>query len=122
MKNVINWFEIPATDFERAVGFYEKVFDTTLTRESMDGAQMGIFPHKEPATGGAVTKMTTLEPGNSGTLIYLDAAPDVDPVLSRVKANGGQVTMGKTFICDEVGYIGVFIDSEGNRVGVHAPK
>ncbi len=122
MKNVINWFEIPAADFERAVGFYEKVFDVTLERQSMDDAQMGIFPYEDPKTGGAVTKMEMLKPGSVGTLIYLDATPDVEPVLSRAKANGGQIVMDKTLICDDVGYIGVFIDSEGNRVGVHAPK
>jgi len=122
MTNVINWFEIPASDFERAVGFYEKVFDVTLERQSMDGAQMGMFPHKDPTTGGAVTKMGMLEPGSAGTLIYLDATPDVAPVLSRAKANGGQILMDKTLICDNVGYIGIFIDSEGNRIGVHAPK
>ena len=122
MKNVINWFEIPATDFERAVGFYEKVFDTTLECQSMDGAKMGIFPCQDPATGGAVTQMDMLKPGSAGTLIYLDATPDVAPVLSRAKANGGEVVMDKILICDEVGYIGVFMDSEGNRIGVHAPK
>ena len=30
MASVINWFEIPANDFPRAVKFYENVFDTQL--------------------------------------------------------------------------------------------
>jgi uncharacterized protein len=122
MKNVINWFEIPAADFDRAVKFYETVFGTTLRHEEMSGAKMGIFPYEAPATSGAVTQMPELKPGSSGTLIYLDASPDVDVVLSRVGAAGGTVILGKTLINDDIGHIGIFTDTEGNRVGVHAAK
>ena len=122
MKNVINWFEIPAADFERAAGFYEKVFATKLRREQMDGAPMAIFPYREGATGGAVCQMPQLKPGGDGTLIYLDASPDVGAVLTRVAANGGKVVLDETLISEQIGYIGVFIDTEGNRVGIHAAK
>lgn len=118
--NVINWFEIPAADFERAVQFYERVFATQLQRERMDGMPMAIFPHQDPATGGCVTQAEFVKPGADGTLIYLNAGKDVAPLLERAKANGGQVLMEKTLINDDVGYIGIFMDSEGNRVGVHA--
>lgn len=122
MKRVINWFEIPAADFERAVAFYETVFDTKLRRETMSGASMGVFPYEAPATSGAVVKMVELEPGGSGTLIYLDATPDVDTVLRRVEAKGGTVVLPRTLISEAIGYIGVFTDTEGNRIGVHAPR
>jgi predicted enzyme related to lactoylglutathione lyase len=122
MKRVINWFEIPAIDFERAVTFYEKVFETKLRREEMHGMELGIFPHAAPGPSGAVCKMPQLQPGPDGTLIYLDAGSDVAPLLARVPANGGKVVLDKTLINDDIGYIGVFIDSEGNRVGVHAIK
>lgn len=122
MKRVINWFEIPAVDFERAVRFYETVMQTTLRREEMGGARFGIFPYEMPATSGAVTQMAALKPGSDGTLIYLDATPDVDAVLGRVEAAGGSVVLQKILVSEDIGYIGIFIDSEGNRVGVHAPK
>jgi len=122
MKRVINWFEIPATDFERAVTFYEKIFATQLKREEMSGMELGVFPYEAPGPSGAVCKMPQLQPGANGTLVYLDAGADVAPVLARVQANGGKVVLDKTLISDDIGYIGVFIDSEGNRVGVHAMK
>lgn len=122
MKRVINWFEIPAVDFERAVTFYEKVFATKLRRDEMENMEMGIFPDDVPGPSGAVCKMPQLQPGPNGTLIYLDAGADVAPVLARVQANGGRVVLDKTLVSDDIGYIGVFIDSEGNRVGVHAGK
>jgi len=122
MKRVINWFEIPATDFERAVTFYEKIFVTKLRRDEMKDMELGIFPYEAPGPSGAVCKMPQLQPGANGTLVYLDAGADVAPVLARVKANGGRVVLDKTLVSDDIGYIGVFIDSEGNRVGVHAVK
>jgi len=122
MKRVINWFEIPAVDFERAVTFYEKVFATKLRRDEMKDMELGIFPYEAPGPSGAVCKMPQLQPGPNGTLVYLDAGRDVAPVLARVQANGGKVVLDKTLVSDDIGYIGVFIDSEGNRVGVHAMK
>ncbi|MBI3432043.1 MAG: VOC family protein [Hydrogenophilales bacterium] len=122
MERVINWFEIPAADFERAVTFYEKVFATELRREKMNDMELGIFPYEMPGPSGAVCKMPQLQPGTNGTLIYLDAGADVAPVLSRVGANGGKIVLDKTLVSDDIGYIGIFIDSEGNRVGVHAGK
>lgn len=122
MKNIINWFEIPATDFERAVEFYETVFDIRLRREEMSGAKMGLFPYQEPATSGAVTQMPELKPGSTGTLIYLDASPAIDAVLERIGRAGGSVVLGKTLVSEAIGHIGIFIDTEGNRVGVHAPR
>ena len=120
MTRVINWFEIPAADFERAVAFYEQVFATALKREDMGEIQLAVFPYEAPGPSGAVCRMPNLKPGGDGALIYLDAGPDVAPVLERVKAAGGTVVLHKTLIRDDIGHIGVFIDSEGNRVGVHA--
>lgn len=33
MKSIINWFEIPVTDMERAIAFYEPVMGLSLRRE-----------------------------------------------------------------------------------------
>lgn len=121
MNSIINWFEIPAADFERAVNFYEKVFEASLRREQMDGMSMAIFPYDEPATGGCVVNAEFAKPGADGALIYLNAGRDVAPILERAQANGGEVLMGKKLINEQIGHIGVFLDSEGNRIGVHAP-
>ena len=34
MNNVINWFEIPVAEMDRAVAFYEPVMQVTLRREN----------------------------------------------------------------------------------------
>lgn len=49
MNNVINWFEIPVADMDRAVAFYEPVMQVSLRRETMDCAELAVFPHQDPA-------------------------------------------------------------------------
>ena len=122
MKQIINWFDIPAADFDRAVTFYENVFATKLRCVEMNGSIEGVFPNEPNSPSGSVCKGPHTEPGPGGTLIYLDASPDVSAVLARVWDNGGKVVLDKTLVNDDIGYIGVFIDSEGNRVGVHSRR
>lgn len=114
---VITWFEIPAVDFERAVRFYENVFGKELKREQMDEMPMAIFPHTDEHTGGAVVHCPAYKPSTDGICIYLYTT-DFDATLQRVEQHGGKVTMPKMEIC--AGYIAQFIDSEGNRIGLHA--
>ena len=51
-KNTAVWFEIPATDFSRAVSFYEQVFKVKLNPEEMGAYRMGVFPHAGEAISG----------------------------------------------------------------------
>ncbi|MFX4396897.1 hypothetical protein ABTA35_20040, partial [Acinetobacter baumannii] len=69
---------------------------------------------------GCLTAPGWLEPTRQGTLIYLDAGPSIQAVLDRVKAAGGEVTMERFQLPNDIGYIAQFIDSEGNRLALHA--
>jgi len=40
--------------------------------------------------------------------------------LDRVEAAGGKIGLEKTKISDENGFMGMFIDTEGNRVALHS--
>jgi predicted enzyme related to lactoylglutathione lyase len=120
MQSAIEWFEIPAADFDRAVQFYGTVLGTQLRRELFNGTPNAIFQYDEGTTGGAVVSSPNFQPSDKGTLVYLSAYGDLDGVLSRVPVAGGQVVMPKTFIGDP-GYIATVIDTEGNKVGLHQP-
>lgn len=120
MARVINWFEIPATDFERARRFYETVFAVSLQPEEMSGMKMGVFPHIDPAIGGAVVQGPQMKPAAGGVVIYLDGGDDLALPLSRVIAAGGQVVMPKTQLSAEIGSIALFQDCEGNVIGLHS--
>ncbi|WP_439892076.1 VOC family protein [Ralstonia sp. 25C] len=120
MASVINWFEIPANDFPRAVKFYENVFDTQLKQEDMGDLTMGVFPAGETTIHGALVKGEGFAPSDKGSVIYLNA-PDLDAVLERVNGSGGQCVFGPMTLPDHMGRIAHIVDTEGNRIGLHEP-
>lgn len=122
MSSVINWFDIPATNLERAVKFYESLLGIKLIEENMLGARMAIFPAKPGEATGAIMAREGVTPGTTGSTIYLKAGNDLSVALARVEAAGGKVVFPKTFIKEGFGYFAIVIDSEGNSVGLHSPN
>lgn len=119
MKTLIDWFEIPTTDFERAVGFYQQVLAVSLHPETMNGMQMAIFPH-EAQPGGALVHAEFFKPSADGCVIYL-YTDTLDDTLARIADAGGQTCFGPMELPNNIGRIALFIDSEGNRIGLHEP-
>jgi len=122
MSSVINWFDIPATNFERAVRFYETVLGISLIRENMLGAQMAIFSAKPGEATGAILARDGVTPGTTGSTVYLKAGVDLSDALRRVEAAGGKIVHPKTFIKEGWGYFAIILDTEGNATGLHSPK
>ncbi|OQP50414.1 hypothetical protein A4H97_00800 [Niastella yeongjuensis] len=125
MTHAISWFEIPATNLDRAQKFYEAIFGIQLVPMDMPNIKMRMFPIDDPMTGigGAVvdTGGEFHKPSaTEGALIYLNGNPDVQKVLDKVEAAGGKIMMPKTEITPEYGFMAVFVDSEGNRIGLHS--
>jgi uncharacterized protein len=119
-KNTAVWFEIPSTDFSRAVSFYEQVFKVKLNPEEMGGHRMGIFPHAGEAISGCVIHGEGYAPSAMGSVVYLNGTSDLAEPLARVEKSGGKVVVPKTKISDEIGYFAHFLDTEGNRVGLYS--
>ena len=122
-KNAISWFEIPATDLDRAQKFYETILCITLTKMDFPNIKMRMFPVDDPmGVGGAIVDSGGFHKPSAtdGPLVYLNANPDVQTVLDKVAGAGGTVIVPKSEISPEYGHIGVFIDTEGNRVALHS--
>ena len=116
----INWFEIPAIDFERAVKFYETILDKELPASEMNGAQMAFFSSDPLEVSGVIIKGEGAEPSAKGILIYLNGGADLSIPLSKIEDAGGQIVVPKTEIGPELGHYAIFIDSEGNRLALHS--
>jgi predicted enzyme related to lactoylglutathione lyase len=121
MKNVINWFEIPAVDMDRATRFWEAVLQTKLKREASPGAELAIFPHGDAGEHGGALVRRGGKPSQVGTCVYLDAKGDLDGAIERVQKAGGKVAVPKTDIGPD-GFFAIVLDSEGNAVGLHTPR
>jgi len=124
MDNAISWFEIPATDIDRAQKFYESIFLIKMNALDVPSMKMRMFPLDDPMKGVGGTLVDSggfhKPSATDGPLIYLNGNPDVQIVLSRVEAAGGKIMMPKTEISPEYGYMGVFLDTEGNRIALHS--
>ncbi|MEO1435760.1 MAG: VOC family protein [Bacteroidota bacterium] len=122
MANAINWFEIPTNDFSRAKDFYAQVFQGEFHIQEMGGIKMGFFPNDGEGVNGAICHGEGYEPSTKGALIYLNGGNDLAEPLARVEAAGGTIEMPKTKISDEIGFMAIFHDSEGNRLAFHSPS
>jgi len=118
-SSFISWFEIPATNFERAVQFYDQIFGMQLETNEMSGYSMAFFP-ADSLVGGAIICGEGSIPSQNGPLIYLNGGDDLNEVLLKVEEAGGKVILSKQKINDENGYFALFIDSEGNKMALHS--
>jgi predicted enzyme related to lactoylglutathione lyase len=121
--NALNWFEIPATDYKRAQSFYENIFGIQMEHSNMMDMDMVMFPG-DSSNGkvyGALVQSAFHKPSADGALVYLNAnEAGMDTVLTRIPTAGGNVVMPKTQITPEIGYMAMFMDTEGNRVALHS--
>jgi len=122
MNSYIAIFEIPATDMERAINFYQAVMDVSIDHVSMPEMEIGVLPYEDQAVAGVIMKGEGCEPSSGGVTIYLNAGDDLQVMLDRVEANNGQILMPKTPHADEMGFFALFLDSEGNKIGLHSPN
>jgi hypothetical protein len=118
-KSAVVWFEIPAASFDRTVGFYETVLETTLRREAIGGSRLAVFPYQRPGVGGAVIEAAAPSQGGSGPLVYLDCGDRLDAVAGRVEAAGGRLAGPRIDLPPGMGSFIHVVDPDGNRVGLH---
>lgn len=120
MNNFISIVEIPVTDFARAVKFYQAILDVSIEEVDMDGTQMGVLPSDGETVSVVLVKGNDYKPTMYGSVLYLNAGNDLQPMLDKVEQNGGQVIVPKSEISPEMGFFALFTDTEGNKLGLHS--
>lgn len=120
ISHAISWFEIPVTDFNRAKVFYEAKLGRPIQTMTMGPSTMGFLSSSPEGIGGAIVHGDGTVPSQIGTLVYLNGGDDLAVMLARVQPAGGTVAVTKTDIGSGFGFFAHFIDTEGNRVGLHS--
>ena len=87
------------------------------------GMKSAFFPAEldTGGIGGCIIQGEGYEPSEKGSLVYLNGGDDLSIPLSKVEAAGGKVTLPKTAIGPH-GFMAYFIDTEGNKIGLHSTK
>ncbi len=126
--SVINWFEVPVADFERALEFYRVVTGRQIhvsdQRETM-GSMLGVFAH-DGRVGGCLVHNPQFgyTPSEEGTLVYFNISGDLNDALARVPDAGGEVLLPKTELGENAGggFVAWVKDTEGNKVGFYSQE
>lgn len=122
MKSYISIFEIPASDISRAISFYQSILDIKIEKMEMPGMQMGILPYEGQAVTGVIIQSEGYKPSADGVMIYLNGGDDLQVILDKVEKNAGKILVPKTSHADGNGFFAIFLDSEGNKLGLHSPN
>ncbi|WP_439183250.1 VOC family protein [Carboxylicivirga taeanensis] len=119
MNKLITWVEIPVVNMNRAVLFYNEVFKLALKVQDFGHEQMAFFPNNE----GALSKAADFNPSKEGSLITFYVPDSIDATISRIEKAKGIIAKPKTKIeAEGLGYFALFIDCEGNKVGIYGDK
>lgn len=120
-QHILSWFEIPTSDLQRAKAFYSSILGYSFQHLAVGDFIMEMFPMNEGTVSGALVHSPgNYETGDKGPLIYLNAVPDIQTVVEKIEPAGGKVLLPKTEISKDYGYMALFIDTEGNKVGLHS--
>ena len=114
MSRIVH-FEIPADNPERAIKFYEKVFDWQI--EKWDGPiEYWLIMTGEEDKPGIDGGLARREDPTTGVENTIDVK-DLDASLANVKASGGEVFRPKMAV-PGVGWMAYIKDTEGNVFGL----
>ena len=120
MKKLISIVEIPTADFPRAVAFYEAILDINIEETEMEGIKMGLLSKFGESVSVQLINGSDYKPSADGTVVYLNGGKDLQKVADKIEANGGKIVLPKTEIGPEMGFFAIFIDTEGNKLGLHS--
>jgi len=122
MNSYISLFEIPAKDIFRAVSFYQAILDINIEVVEMPGMEIGVFPYEGQVVTGVIMKEEDSRPSADGPTIYLNGGDNLQTILDKVEKNGGKITVPKTSHADGNGFFALFLDTEGNQLGLDSPN
>lgn len=113
--STVTHFEIHVDDADRAVKFYQDVFEWKI--EKWDGPvdYWMIAAHEEgqPGIDGAITLRSNM-PGNTTNTINVT---DVDEYVAKIESSGGKVIAPKMTI-PGIGYMAYCQDPDDNVFGI----
>ncbi len=120
--NPVGWFDINVANLDRAKKFYETVFNVELTDAPIEWGKQSFFPfnHESPNISGALVEKADFVPSSNNTVVYFETEDNIAEE-QRIEKAGGKVVQPKMSI-GEFGFISIFIDTEGNTVGLHSRK
>ena len=114
-KHAVVWTEIPVSDLDAAVGFYNTVFDFGLTVDDSGPNPMAMIPTDGPGVAGHLYPDEPARDG-SGPTLHLGVPGKLEDTVDKWKEAGGAVLSEPVAIPP-----GRFVyakDLDGNSIGL----
>jgi len=116
-ENFAVWVEIPVTDLDRSIAFYNKVFNTELKKDTTSGPNpMAMFPTSNGTGVAGNLYPGKPSPRGAGPTIHLASPDKLEDTLARVPEAGGQVL--SDIISIPAGRFAYCVDPDGNSIGL----
>ena len=119
-SNSVGWFDIHVSNLDRAKKFYETVLNIQLFDLPMEWGKQSLFPYDQasPNISGALVEKVDMAANSNNTVVYFETE-DCVTEEKRIEEAGGKIVRPKMSI-GEFGFVSMFIDSEGNTIGLHS--
>lgn len=111
---IMVWGEIPVTDMEKSVAFYNKVFDYDMTIDTSGPNPMAVLGGSMNTAGGHLYPGTPAPDG--GNTIHLGLTDSLEAGIARCKDAGGEVVSPPITI--PAGRFVYAKDLDGNSIGL----
>ncbi|GGC79385.1 VOC family protein [Enterococcus wangshanyuanii] len=122
MKSFVSILEIPVLEVSRAIDFYQSILGIEIEYLEFPELKMGLFPTEGQQVVVVLMQGEDYTPSSNGVTNYLDGGDDLQVILDKIEKSGGTIVVPKTPHADEIGYFALFIDTEGNKLGLHSPN
>ncbi|MGG5340969.1 VOC family protein [Enterococcus sp. AZ192] len=122
MKSFVSILEIPVLEVSRAIDFYQSSLGIEIEYLEFPELKMGLFPTEGQQLVVVLMQGEDYTPSSNGVTSYLDGGDDLQVILDKIEKSGGTIVVPKTPHADEIGYFALFIDTEGNKLGLHSPN
>ncbi len=121
-KDFTVWAEIPVADLDRAVAFYNAVFEIDLEIDESGPNPMAMFPVEDLKTGVG----GHLYPGRpavdgAGPTVHFAVPGRLEDAIARVAPAGGRV-MSEPIALPDAGRFAYCLDTEGNSIGLFSSE
>lgn len=115
-ENFVVWTEIPVVDLDRAITFYNKVFDIELTKDETGPNPMAMLPTADGKGVAGNLYPGKPAPDGGGSTVHFAIPDKLEDAMDRVTQAGGKVLSDPISI--PVGRFTYCLDTEGNSIGL----
>ena len=116
---IVVWSEVPVTDMDRAIGFYNTVFGWQMSVDKTGPNPMADFGSTTDTVGGHLYPGTPAADG-SGPTVHIAVPDRLEDAADRCRDAGGTVVTDPIAI--PAGRFVYVTDPDGNSIGLFEPK